>query len=67
MGLRYLDDRAQAPTWQDAWTQVDHLPARVVLTLEDGSSAWPELVLNLRPLPTTTGDGSGFTSIGGRS
>jgi general secretion pathway protein J len=67
MGLRYLDDRAEAPVWLDTWTPVDHLPARVALTLEDGTSAWPELVLTLRPLPATTSDGSGFTSIGGRS
>jgi len=65
MGLRYLDDRAVAPTWQDAWTQVDYLPARVVLTLEEGGSAWPELVLDLRALPSTTGNRGGFTSVAG--
>ena len=53
-------------TWLEAWTPIEHLPAKLALTLEDERSEWPELVLPLRDLALSRGGTGGFVSGGGR-
>lgn len=64
--LRYLDARSPELSWLEAWTPIEHLPAKLALTLEDERSEWPELVLPLRDLALSRGGTGGFVSGGGR-
>lgn len=64
--LRYLDARSPELSWLDVWTPIEHLPAKLAVTLEDGRAEWPELVLPLRDLALSRGGTGGFVGGGGR-
>lgn len=64
--FRYLDARSPALTWLESWTPIDHLPSKLSLSVEDGQSEWPELVVSMRDLALSRGTTGGFAGIGGR-
>ncbi len=64
--FRYLDARSPELVWLEAWTPIDHLPAKLSLTIADGRLEWPDVVVSLRDLALSRGITSGFAGIGGR-
>lgn len=62
--IAYQDARQLPAQWLPSWAVPDRLPSRVKLTLQTPAGGWPDLVIPVRTLPTST-RGSGPTFGGG--
>ena len=62
--IAYQDPLQVPPQWLAAWDVPDRLPSRVKLMIQSATGPWPELIIALRTLPTST-RGSGPTFGGG--
>lgn len=59
--INYQDPRQVSAGWMTSWTVPDRLPSRVKLTLQTQRGGWPDLVVPLRTLPSSTrGGGASF-------
>ncbi|MDA8445940.1 prepilin-type N-terminal cleavage/methylation domain-containing protein [Paracidovorax valerianellae] len=59
--IRYEDPNEEPPVWGAPWTLVDRPPQRVSISISTASSAWPEIVIPLRVLPSSDPSSSGAT------
>jgi general secretion pathway protein J len=62
--IAYQDPRQQPVQWLSSWAVLERLPSRVKLTLQTAAGGWPDLVIALRALPSSTRS-SGPTFGGG--
>ncbi|GKS84111.1 prepilin-type N-terminal cleavage/methylation domain-containing protein [Acidovorax sp. SUPP1855] len=59
--LRYEDPNEEPPVWGAPWTIVDRTPQRVSMAIATSSSAWPDIVIPLRVLPSSDPASNGAT------
>lgn len=64
LALRYEDAAVQPAVWSAQWAPLERMPARVALQLTARGTVWPEMVIALRPLPSSEAGIGGFV-IGG--
>jgi general secretion pathway protein J len=56
--LAYQDPRQLPAVWVAQWTVLDRLPARVKVTVQMQNGGWPDLILPMRTLPSSTRGGA---------
>lgn len=64
--LQYQDAAQDKPEWLSTWSSKDRLPSHVLISMEAANSAWPPLVVAMRPLIASDPSASGTATFGGR-
>lgn len=62
--IAYQDARQSPPQWISEWNVPNRLPSRVKLTVQTKAGGWPDVVIVLRALPSTSAS-EGATFGGG--
>lgn len=64
--LQYQDAAQDKPEWLSVWNSKERLPSHVLISMEAANSAWPPLVVAMRPLIASDPSASGTATFGGR-
>ena len=64
--LQYQDAAQDKPEWLSIWSSKDRLPTHVLISMQTANSAWPPLVVPMRPLIASDPSASGVATFGGR-
>lgn len=62
--LQYQDAAQDKPEWLSIWSSKDRLPSHVLISMQTANSAWPPLVVPMRPLIASDPSASGVATFG---